>query len=110
MYWFDYWLGARVLDQQLTYEELQTILHYHGWVGLKHAFWMVCVELAGPMWLGGLVLAIAHAVPGYYVTRWAVRRFRRRQTGSYSGASSAHGGAATSVSPFSTPASMGDQS
>jgi uncharacterized protein len=81
MYWIDYWLGALVLHQELTYAELQSILHYHGWDGFKVAFWRVCVELAGPMWLGGLVLALVHAIPGYYVTRWAVVRFRRRNAG-----------------------------
>lgn len=78
MYWIDYWLGGLVLNQGLTYEELHTILHFHGWDGFKSAFWTVCVELGGPMWLGGLVLAVAHAVPGYYFTRWAVNRYRGR--------------------------------
>ena len=81
MYWIDYRLGALVLHQELTYEELRTILHYHGWVGFKAAFWKICVDLAGPMWLGGLVLALVHAIPGYYLTRWAVVRFRRRHGG-----------------------------
>src|SRR5262245_19861478 len=49
MYWIDYWLGALVLDQELTYDELRSILHYHGWAGFKTAFWKVCIELAGPM-------------------------------------------------------------
>jgi hypothetical protein len=78
MYWFAYWLGAIFLEQELTYEELRTILSYQGWDGFKTAFWRICVELAGPMWLGGLVLALAHAIPGYYATRWAVQRFRRK--------------------------------
>src|SRR5262245_22024195 len=78
MYWFDYRLGALVLHQKLTYDELRSILNYHGWDGFKAAFWKICVELAGPMWLGGLVLALVHAIPGYYLTRWAVERYRRK--------------------------------
>jgi uncharacterized protein len=81
MYWIDYRLGALFLHQELTYTELRMILHYHGWDGFKAAFWKICVELAGPMWLGGLVLAFVHAIPGYYLTRWAVVRFRRRNRG-----------------------------
>jgi uncharacterized protein (DUF2062 family) len=79
MYWLDYRLGARVLHQSLTYDELQAILHYQGWEGLKAAFWKLCVEFAGPMWLGGLVLALVHAIPGYYLTRWGVERLRRKK-------------------------------
>jgi len=79
MYWIDYKLGALVLDQKFTYEEMQAILHYSGWSGFWAAIWKLCVELAGPMWLGGLVLAFAHAIPGYYVTRWILERYRPDQ-------------------------------
>lgn len=78
MYYLDYLLGALVLKHNLTYEELKSIVHYQGWEGFKLSMWKLCVDLAGPMWLGGLVLAIAHAIPGYYITRWAVERYRRR--------------------------------
>lgn len=78
MYYADYWLGSLVLHSKFTYSEMKALLDYHGWDGFKRAFWTLCVELAGPMWLGGLVLAIAHAIPGYYITRWAVERSRRR--------------------------------
>lgn len=76
MYWFAYWVGSRILDQELTYAELRSILNYQGWDGLKAAFWRICVEFAGPMWLGGLLLAIVHAIPGYYAARWAIERYR----------------------------------
>lgn len=79
MYWIEYWLGALVLEQRFTYDEMRRALDYSGWDGFKSAIWTLCVELAGPMWLGGLVLAIASAVPGYYLTRWAVERFQARQ-------------------------------
>jgi uncharacterized protein (DUF2062 family) len=78
MYYLDYWLGAQVLHNKFTFAEMQALLDYHGWDGFKRALWTLCVELAGPMWLGGLVLAIGHAIPGYYITRWAVERYRRR--------------------------------
>jgi uncharacterized protein (TIGR03546 family) len=78
MYWIEYRLGAFVSDNELTYDELRSILDFHGWDGFKAALWKLCVDFAGPMWLGGLVLATAHAVPGYYLTRWAVERFRRK--------------------------------
>ena len=76
MYWIDYLLGALVLDKRFTYDDMRQLLDFHGWNGFKHALWTLCVELAGPMWLGGLVLAMASAVPGYYLTRWGVVRFR----------------------------------
>lgn len=79
MYWFEYKVGALAMHQKFTYEEMQAILNYHGWDGFWAALWKLCVELAGPMWLGGLALAIIHAVPGYYFTRWAVQRFRGGQ-------------------------------
>jgi hypothetical protein len=78
MYWFEYRLGTLVLDQRVSREEFQAILRYHSFAEWWQAFWRVCIDLAGPMWLGGPVLALAHAVPGYYLTRWAVERFRRR--------------------------------
>ena len=77
MYWVEYKLGAIVMDQQLSYEELKRIVHSH-WT---EALWKLCVELALPMWLGGSVLALAFAVPGYYLTRWMVVRFRGRLSG-----------------------------
>jgi hypothetical protein len=86
MYWLGYRLGAVVLDKGITYQELKAALSHHGWSQWWAAFWKLCVELAGPMWLGGLVLAFASAVPGYYVTRWAVQRFRHPGAGRPSGA------------------------
>jgi hypothetical protein len=108
MYWIDYWLGALVLDRRFTYEELKALLNYQGWDGFKHAFWTLCVDLAGPMWLGGLVLALASAVPGYYVTRWAIERYQYRQpipvapTGEPHDAPSASPTAAIATAPLST--------
>jgi uncharacterized protein (DUF2062 family) len=82
MYWLDYWVGAIFLHQDLTYEELKTILSYQGWEGFKMAFWRICVELAGPMWLGGVLLAVLHAVPGYYLTLWGIARYRNKSLAS----------------------------
>jgi hypothetical protein len=107
MYWIDYWLGALVLDRRFTYEELKALLNYQGWDGFKHAFWTLCVDLAGPMWLGGLVLALASAVPGYYVTRWAIARYQSRQpmpvasSGQQISASAASPSAAIATAPLS---------
>ena len=77
MYWVEYKLGAIVMDQHLSYEELKEIVHSH-WT---EALWKLCVDLAVPMWLGGTVLALVCAVPGYYLTRWGVVRFRSRIPG-----------------------------
>ena len=77
MYWLEYKLGAFSLDQQLTYNDFVENLGDHSWAGLWHAFRWLCVDLAGPMWLGGLALGLANAVPGFFATRWAVVRFRR---------------------------------
>jgi uncharacterized protein (TIGR03546 family) len=78
MYWIDYRLGALVLDERVTRDEFEAILNYHTWAEWWQAFWRVCIDLAVPMWIGGVVLALLHAVPGYYLTRWAALRFRRR--------------------------------
>lgn len=76
MYWIDYRLGSAFIHVAVTRDELEAILRYDGWTEWWHAFWKVCVDLAGPMWIGGLILALAHALPGYWIIRRAVDRFR----------------------------------
>lgn len=42
--------------------------------------WEVMKEMGGELWLGSLILGIAFAIPLYFVTRMAVRRFRKRRS------------------------------
>jgi uncharacterized protein (TIGR03546 family) len=77
MYWIEYKLGALALEKEISYDELAQVVHHHGWSGWWDAFWRLCIDLGGPMWLGGLLLATVNAVPAYYLTRWAVERYRR---------------------------------
>lgn len=108
MYWIEYKLGAVVVDKHVTYEYVREALRYHGLAEWLEAFLKLCVyDLAVPMWLGGIVLALAHAIPGYYVTRWAVLRYRRRtrvatsvSTAGASGTTSEHH---SPLTPHSSP-------
>ncbi len=40
--------------------------------------WEVALALGGEVWLGSLVLGLLTGVPGYVLTYWGVREYRRR--------------------------------
>jgi uncharacterized protein (DUF2062 family) len=77
MYFIDYRLGAIVLKNPLTFAEFQTIVAGDGTTGWLDVFTKVGVELAVPMFVGGIILGTATGVLGYFGTRWLVSRFHR---------------------------------
>lgn len=77
MYWIDYRLGAIVLKDPLTFAEFQTIVAGDGTSGWLDVFAKVGVELAVPMFVGGIILGAITSVLGYAGTHWLVSRFHR---------------------------------
>ena len=45
------------------------------WLGV----WDALVAMGGEMWMGSLVMGLATGIPGYFLTRWGVAAYRRRQ-------------------------------
>jgi len=45
------------------------------WIDLGQKLW----NMGGELWLGSLVMGLATGVPGYFLTLWAVRAYRRRR-------------------------------
>jgi uncharacterized protein len=76
MYWLDYRLGALLLGNPLTFGEFREILTRYGWAEWWWGLVGVGIELAAPMWLGGLILGALSGGLGYAVTRWLVHRLR----------------------------------
>jgi uncharacterized protein len=77
MYWLDYRLGAAMLGNPLTFDEFRGILTHHGWAEWWWGLVGVGLELAVPMWLGGLILGTISGLIGYTAIIWLVGRLRR---------------------------------
>ncbi len=79
-----YWLGTKLTGAQVTWEEVAAIFftdHGSWWLNLKH-FWTAAMEVAGPLWVGSLVLATfwslaSYAAVFYLVTVYRLRHSRR---------------------------------
>jgi uncharacterized protein len=76
VYWLDYYLGAMLLGNPLTFEEFREILMSDDWARCWRGLLSVGIELAGAIWLGGLILGACFGGLGYLGTHWFVRRLR----------------------------------
>lgn len=93
LYWFCWKVGAFCLGRSGGHQEqarlerelesansaaaetnlLQDIWTSEFWANA----WDIMKELGGEIWLGSIILGVGFAVPLYFITRLAVRRFRR---------------------------------
>lgn len=93
LYYGMYWIGILLLGQQLISfsmfkQKLRTVIEatkeVEGffeslWVGVK-GFFDIGLDLAIPMWIGGVVLGIVCSVPAACLTyRWLMQRMQRRK-------------------------------
>ncbi len=53
-----------------------SLLEPESWQSL----WAVLVNLSLDLWLGSLVMGVFTGIPGYFLTLWAVGRYRRTQS------------------------------
>lgn len=52
-----------------------------GWWPTVSFYWDKCAQIAIPLWVGGIVVGLAVAVPSYYLTLFMVRSYRLRRWG-----------------------------
>lgn len=48
-----------------------------GWMNKIGAWWEATIDFFWPLWVGSVVVGLVLALPTYFVTRWAVTRYRR---------------------------------
>jgi len=80
MYYGNYRLGRLLLGGGWPALQLRRVLETPGWF---RKFWTLMEEtlqVAWPLWLGSVLVAVAFAVPTYFLIRWAVIAYRRRVT------------------------------
>ena len=90
LYYFSWWVGALILrggtelspERQAAIATLGNPTGGHGswlsaetWRGLFDGL----VAIGGELWFGCLLLGVAMGIPGYLLTLWGVRAYRRRQ-------------------------------
>lgn len=52
-----------------------------GWWEKVSFYWFKCAEIAVPLWIGGIVVGLATAIPTYYITLFGVRYYRLKRWG-----------------------------
>ncbi|MCL4201579.1 MAG: DUF2062 domain-containing protein [Pirellulaceae bacterium] len=76
MYWLDYRFGAALLGNPLTFDEFRGILAREGWAECWWGLVGIGLEMAVPMWLGGIILGTISGLIGYAATFWLVGMLR----------------------------------
>lgn len=92
LYYFAWWVGNLALhgggdmsaDTQLLLDSLGMQTDQSLWDGLVSAeFWTsvgrALVALGAELWLGCFIMGVITGVPGYLLTHWGVRSYRRRK-------------------------------
>lgn len=80
MYWLQFRVGAGIIRDAPTIEEFRQLMGRASW-----SEWTFMMTTLGgrtllAMLVGGLLLGVLTAIPGYYSTHWVIRRYRREQT------------------------------
>jgi uncharacterized protein (DUF2062 family) len=92
IFFFNYVVGARVLQRWvdldvLTWSDFRSRIEhafiydrwYENLVAMLLAFFRLTIQLAGPLWFGSMIVALAFAVPSYFIVLAMVRRHRRKR-------------------------------
>jgi hypothetical protein len=79
MYYGNYRLGRLLLGG--TWPEIQFahVIRTPGWFRKFWALMQETLHVAWPLWLGSVIVALAWAVPTYFIIRWAVIAYRARR-------------------------------
>ena len=54
---------------------------FGGWWEKVSFYWFKCAEIAIPLWVGGVAVGLALAIPSYYITLFGVRYYRMKRWG-----------------------------
>jgi len=52
-----------------------------GWWNMVRFYWDRIMEIAGPLWLGCLVVGLVFAIPSYFASFWVIRAYRLKRWG-----------------------------
>lgn len=78
MYWVEYQVGAMFMSDTPTIAEFSQEPPENGQPGEPIAFTNIGWQMWIAMWIGGILLGIVTAIPGYFVTRWFIIKSRAR--------------------------------
>ncbi len=81
LYGLNYLVGTWILPDGYSVTEFtesvsKAIFTGGGWADKITAWWGATIDFFWPLWIGSIVVALILAVPTYFVTRWAVVRYR----------------------------------
>jgi len=84
IYYAFYWVGRQMLGGKELgapwWEQLRNPPP-GAWEAIMF-YWSHFLQIAGPLWLGSLLIAAAVAIPSYYLTYFSVCRYRMKKWGS----------------------------
>lgn len=83
IYYSCYALGCRLLGYEMVKAAFWKELAHppaQWWPAVKF-YWTQFMEIATPVWLGGIVIGLATAVPAYYAVYYLVRAYRLSRWG-----------------------------
>jgi len=78
-----YWVGRVILRQPHKGDAWWERLYSPppGWWPTVKFYWTEFAEIAAPLWLGSIIVALALAVPSYLVTYYGIRSYRLKRWG-----------------------------
>ena len=84
MYWYCYRLGCAVLAQEPIGREWWAALAHPplGWWAAVVFYWSRFLHIAGPLWLGCIIVGLVVSYPVYFVVDRTIRWYRMRRWGS----------------------------
>ncbi len=79
IYYPNYWLGATLLGcRSIGWQELAALFRPdRGFSEWMQAWWTASGHILLPLWVGSVIVGLCVAVPSYFLTRWAVIRYRQ---------------------------------
>lgn len=82
MYWAEYQLGAMFISEPPTIADFSLEPAGNGQPGGPIEITNIGWQMWLTMWIGGILLGIITAIPGYFATRWFVIKSRARRAAS----------------------------
>ncbi len=74
LYYFDYWVGSRLIEGRVTREDFARALDYQNLAEWWQAAQWLVEEVGTPLLLGSLIVASLMSVATYPAMRWLVAR------------------------------------
>ena len=83
IYWYCYRVGCAILTlepiQQSWWQQLSA--PPSGWLAAVNFYWTRFLDIAGPLWVGGIAVGFLAAYPTYYISYFVIRWYRMKRWG-----------------------------